>query len=91
MTKFPGVGKKTAQQLILDLQGKLGDIIEEGLPAKQPQLFDGIHHLEEALAALKVLGYSEKEVKKVEKELQQTICTTTDEYLRVALKMIMKK
>ena len=91
LTKFPGVGQKTAQQLILDLQGKLGDIIEEGLPAKQPQLFDGIHHLEEALAALKALGYSEKEVKKVEKELQQTICTTTDEYLRVALKMIMKK
>ncbi|MHC5269480.1 Holliday junction branch migration protein RuvA [Enterococcus sp. LJL98] len=91
LMKFPGVGKKTSQQLILDLQGKLGDILEEGLPVKQPQLFDGDHHLEEALEALKALGYSEREVKKVQKELQKNVCSTTDEYLRIALKLIMKK
>lgn len=28
LTKFPGVGKKTAQQMILDLKGKLGELGE---------------------------------------------------------------
>ncbi|MDR1012874.1 MAG: Holliday junction branch migration protein RuvA, partial [Lactobacillales bacterium] len=28
LTKFPGVGKKTAQQMILDLQGKLAELTE---------------------------------------------------------------
>lgn len=26
LTKFPGVGKKTAQQMILDLKGKFGEL-----------------------------------------------------------------
>ena len=29
LTKFPGVGKKTAQQMILDLKGKVGDLSGE--------------------------------------------------------------
>ena len=28
LVKFPGVGKKTARQMILDLKGKLNDLID---------------------------------------------------------------
>lgn len=34
LTKFPGVGKKTARQMILDLKGKLEDILPESLEAE---------------------------------------------------------
>lgn len=91
LVKFPGVGKKTAQQLILDLQGKLGDLLSDELPVEQVVSMNSNTQLEEALAALKALGYSEKEVKRVQKNLLDQPCQTTDEYLRVALRLIMKK
>ncbi|MBF0847449.1 Holliday junction branch migration protein RuvA, partial [Streptococcus danieliae] len=50
MTKFPGVGKKSAQQIILDLQGKVDFIAEERKPVKSNA------HLVDALLALEALG-----------------------------------
>ena len=92
LTKFPGVGKKTAQQMILDLKGKLGEISIEA----PINLFDEANTqdttaLAEAMEALNALGYSAKEVKRVEKQLQAQDNLTTDEYLRQALKLMMKK
>ncbi|WP_291293316.1 Holliday junction branch migration protein RuvA [Enterococcus sp.] len=88
LTKFPGVGKKTAQQMILDLKGKVAELVGEEpatpVTATNPAL-------DEAIAALKALGYSEKEVKKAEKALAPQPTKTTDEYLREALKLMMKK
>ncbi len=43
------------------------------------------------MEALNALGYSAKEVKRVEKQLQAQDNLTTDEYLRQALKLMMKK
>ncbi|MFV0558267.1 MAG: Holliday junction branch migration protein RuvA [Enterococcus sp.] len=88
LTKFPGVGKKTAQQMILDLRGKLGELVGE-LPVTP--LFSANYDLEEAMAALAALGYSDKEIKRVEKLLVNSGDKTTDEYLREALKLMMKK
>lgn len=90
LVKFPGVGKKTAQQMILDLRGKLGELAGE-VPVAVAQSETGNHPLEEAMAALEALGYSAKEIKRVEKELSAGPQQTTDEYLRNALKAMMKK
>lgn len=92
LTKFPGVGKKTAQQMILDLKGKLGELVTE-MPLS---LFDVSEKEDasarsEALEALSALGYSAKEIKRVEKQLATIDNLTTDEYLRQALKLMMKK
>ena len=67
LTKFPGVGKKTAQQLILDLKGKLGELAGELTGEVPMELFTTSENpaLEEAIAALQALGYSERETKKV--------------------------
>lgn len=88
LTKFPGVGKKTAQQMILDLQGKLGELAGE-VPVATVAPTEN-HALAEAMAALEALGYSAKEVKKAEKALKEESGLTTDEYLRQALKAMMK-
>ncbi|GAA3016158.1 Holliday junction branch migration protein RuvA [Tetragenococcus solitarius] len=89
LTKFPGVGKKTAQQLILDLQGKLGELPAENQTAVQASADNPA--LEESMEALQALGYTDKEIKKVYKVLTQEEAMTTDEYLRMALKVMMKK
>ena len=91
LIKFPGVGKKTAQQLILDLQGKLGDLLADEVAVDLPIQTSQNPQLDEAVAALQALGYSDKEVKRVHKALLNETCQTTDEYLRVALRLIMKK
>lgn len=86
LTRFPGVGKKTAQQMILDLKGKL-DVVTGDLfhPAKEEK-----KALKEALAALKALGYGEKEVNKLEDTLSQEDLTT-EEFISKGLKLLMKK
>lgn len=94
LTKFPGVGKKTARQIILDLKGKLSDIV----PAAMPNLFQQDVELlppseqpalDEALEALKVLGYGDREIKKVVPTLQKEVLTT-DQYVKRALQLLLK-
>lgn len=90
LTQFPGVGKKTAQQIILDLKGKLDDlVVSAGLDLTTSQPVANNQALADALAALTSLGYSAKEIAKIEKTLAQTE-DTTDGYIRSALKLLVK-
>lgn len=92
LTKFPGVGKKTAQQMILDLKGKFGELsIDTPFNLFDESTAQDVTALSEAMEALSALGYSDKEVKRVEKQLKEVENLTTDEYLRQALKLMMKK
>ena len=87
LTKFPGVGKKTAQQIILDLKGKF-----EALPEVTTKAVVSTNQatLEEAKEALLGLGYSAKEITKIWKSLEATAPSTTQEALKVAFKLLMK-
>lgn len=94
LVKFPGVGKKTARQMILDLKGKLKNIV----PDYFPNLFNAGETLsqnhsglewEEAELALKALGYSEKEIRKISPDLQKEKLTT-DQYIKKALQKLLK-
>ena len=87
LTKFPGVGKKTAQQIILDLKGKF-----EALPEETAKAVVSTNQatLEEAKEALLGLGYSAKEITKIWKSLEAAAPSTTQEALKVAFKLLMK-
>ncbi|WP_096153218.1 MULTISPECIES: Holliday junction branch migration protein RuvA [Bacillus] len=94
LTKFPGVGKKTARQIILDLKGKLNDIVPAAMPnlfQQDVELFPPSEQpaLDEALEALKVLGYGDREIKKVVPALQKENLTT-DQYVKRALQLLLK-
>ncbi|ASV68866.1 Holliday junction branch migration protein RuvA [Cytobacillus sp. FSL W7-1323] len=93
LVKFPGVGKKTARQMILDLKGKLVDIVPDLLPnlfTEEKQIKSNRNHeLDEALLALKALGYSDKELKKITKDLSAETLTT-DQYIKLALQKLLK-
>ena len=91
LTNFPGVGKKTAQQIVIDLQGKLEDFIlfqDEfwDLSDNKSKVTEQYKVASEAKEALLALGYSERDIKRVEKVLAKDEIATTDEYLRKALK-----
>ena len=87
LTKFPGVGKKTAQQIILDLKGKF-----EALPEETTKAVVSTNQatLEEAKDALLGLGYSAKEITKIWKSLEAAAPSTTQKALKVAFKLLMK-
>jgi Holliday junction DNA helicase RuvA len=93
LTKFPGVGKKTAQQIVLDLKGKVDDLAptaEVPLPVVPAAAEDAETPLTEALAALKALGYKPREVERIAKQLRAFQANTTDAYLSEALRLLMK-
>ncbi|WLR49990.1 Holliday junction branch migration protein RuvA [Bacillus tianshenii] len=95
LTKFPGVGKKTARQMILDLKGKLDDLFPDAFPnlfaQDEKHQTTGVNseQLDEAIEALKVLGYSERELKKVIPKLAEKE-QTTDQYVKEALRLLLK-
>lgn len=98
LTKFPGVGKKTARQMILDLKGKLHDVLPEGMVEAAADVdheavgaaSDGLVELDEAMLALAALGYSDRELKKVRPKLARDVLTT-DQYIKSALQMLLKQ
>ncbi|PLR80053.1 Holliday junction branch migration protein RuvA [Bacillus canaveralius] len=94
LVKFPGVGKKTARQMILDLKGKLHNIVPDFFPdlftADESNLgMSGPLELEEAILALKSLGYSDREINKISPELRKEKLTT-DQYIKKALQKLLK-
>lgn len=95
LVKFPGVGKKTARQMILDLKGKLQNVVPDFFPdlfspEKGARLsLTTNSELEEAVLALKALGYSEKEIKKITPDLQKE-SLSTDQYIKRALQKLLK-
>lgn len=77
---MPGVGAKTASQIILDLKGKL---ISEHT-GKQVLS----ENVQDTLQALKSLGYKPNELVSLEKPLMELNGQTADELLKVALKIL---
>lgn len=77
----PGIGRKTAERLILELKNKVRDIKEEGISPAKPSL------QKEAVAALTTLGYnlasSEKAVNKILSELPNS---SLEELIKRSLK-----
>lgn len=96
LTKFPGVGKKTASQIILDLKGKLNELLnpeDRDFVFDTEEISDGntSSFIREAEEALKGLGYSVKEIDKIIPQLNKETYASTEEVLRAAFKLLLKK
>lgn len=82
LVKIPGVGKKTAERLLLELKGKLADAL--------PSVAAGPASVaNDALNALMALGYSDKEALPALKQLPEGL--SLEESIRQALKLLAKK
>ena len=81
LVKIPGIGKKTAERLLLELKGKLA----ETLPSA-PSAIDDQHH--DILNALLALGYNDREASAALQHLPPGL--TTSDGIRQALKLLSK-
>jgi len=78
-TRVPGVGKKTAQKIVLYLQGKVGEVSETGEPIR---LLDADS---EVLDALTSLGYSVVEAQRALQSIPRGSPEDVETRLRLAL------
>jgi Holliday junction DNA helicase RuvA len=96
LTKFPGIGKKTAQRMILDLKDKLNVFPPSAImpPAAAPLFSDkgSVPQLDEALEALFALGYTETEIQKIKAALKQQAEAggAVDQLVRQGLALLMR-
>ena len=89
LTKFPKIGKKTAQQMVLDLEGKINLDLEDAPAQSKAQATEENQALEEAMEAMLALGYKAAELKKIKKFFEGT-SDTAENYIKSALKMLVK-
>ncbi|QWE08480.1 Holliday junction branch migration protein RuvA [Polynucleobacter ibericus] len=83
LTQVPGIGKKTAERLCLELKGKLAPDL--GITGDKPQ---AIEASSEVLQALLALGYSEKEALLALKQIPPE--TSVSDGIRMGLKYLSK-
>ena len=81
LIKVPGIGKKTAERLLLELKGKLAD----ALPSSTPAVEDSQHDI---LNALLALGYNDREAAMAMKILPPGV--STSDGIRQALRQLSK-
>jgi len=79
LQKFPGIGPKASQQIILDLHGKI-DLTE--INSKEDPKIKDIH------GALKSMGYSNKEIKSINSFIEANIEKPINELIKITLKKL---
>ncbi len=85
LSRVPGVGKKTASRLVLELKGKL----EKGWEGAPPALIAETNA--DVVAALNALGYTTSEAAKAVSSLPQGKDLSLEEKLRFALQKLGSK
>ncbi|MES2365567.1 MAG: Holliday junction branch migration protein RuvA [Pseudomonadota bacterium] len=82
LTKIPGIGKKTAERLLLELKGKLADALPGAAPGGAADAGGDV------LNALLALGYNEREATHAVRQLAAT--ASVEDGIRQALKLLSK-
>ncbi|MFP5164217.1 Holliday junction branch migration protein RuvA [Staphylococcus equorum] len=90
LTQFPGIGKKTARQIVLDLKGKVqinevdsSQLLNMGIDSNGATAI-----VKEAMLALEALGYSKRELTKVEKTLTKESVESVDDAVKRGLQLL---
>ncbi|UXU55974.1 Holliday junction branch migration protein RuvA [Staphylococcus agnetis] len=88
LTQFPGIGKKTARQIVLDLKGKVVVTEEQDATLMIQSDTNTSVFKDEAILALEALGYSKRELNKIEKKMAKESFGTVDEAVKFGLQQL---
>ena len=88
LKSMPGIGAKTASQIVLDLNGKLVPV-EQRAKAQNTSSYPA--EIEEACDALRNLGYRTPEVNSAADYMSQNRQDSTEAYIKIGLQFLMKK
>ena len=80
LSRLPGIGRKTAARIILDLRGKLADVGGGGVGVAAPTSVDG-----EVVEALQALGYTLAEANTAVTRLPRDTTKSVEERIVAAL------
>lgn len=82
LTKIPGVGKKTAERLVIEMRDKAGAAESTGIPSATGSV---VGPLQEARAALTALGYKPAEIQRFTEAVYKD-GMSTEQIIQEALK-----
>jgi Holliday junction DNA helicase RuvA len=83
LTRLPGVGKKTAERLLVELRGRMTS-------TGRTQSSNAVSPVEEAVLGLIALGYKEAEARKAINALPKDTEATLESLIRSSLKQMLK-
>lgn len=90
ITRAPGIGKKTAQRIILELKDKLkpDELIDTEINEVHNLTDEYSNNINEAIGALMALGYTDKEANKALSKVEKN--DTIENIIKNCLKLLMK-
>ncbi len=90
LVRLPGVGRKTAERLVLDLKDRLGGGDITPVAGARTATVRGQTPLDEAIAALEVLGYKPTEATRMVRAVPDCEAQDVNTLIRAALKGTVK-
>ena len=91
LVKIPGIGKKSAQRIVLELKDKLKkDAISVDIEKHASNEIKYNAEIQEAISALQVLGYNKKEIEKAFEKINIT-SESVEELIKIGLAKLAKK
>lgn len=90
LSTIPGIGKKTAERLVLELKDKVGKLDLSALPAVDAREIPASDVTDDVVSALLNLGYKEPQVRKALAGLDAGKDASVEGLLKQALKTLMK-
>ncbi|EOD00675.1 Holliday junction branch migration protein RuvA [Caldisalinibacter kiritimatiensis] len=86
LSKAPGIGKKTAKRIILELKDK----IDNNIVIEENRVIENTNNIDEVIGALLSLGYTRNECNNVLAKINKENLKT-EEIIKIALKELSKK
>jgi Holliday junction DNA helicase RuvA len=90
LVKLPGVGKKTAERLLIEMRDKISPV-SENIDGVVGQVSDTSDIKQEAESALIALGYKPQDASKMINGVDESLTESSEQLIRAALKSMVAK